>query len=342
MQVEKHWRTKRHGDAWSESDNRRLRVQIRRIWGFSERARAHTTQTPFPSLLTSTTWTETETWYTCDVKWSIQVSARVYTSTSQDKALAEELCDLQAVFWDPNSTWNWKSTSGSNRAGRMVQVVSHHEENGDVLLNVRSLHHSDHHKYGDIRITSLHGGPSIRSIIQQHDAREIEGGLRISLSVSEIGDPTTYPWVGKPPHTIANPRDQSPNPLIPPLDETLSTRGTVSKPKRTRKMAGSTTSKDRHWKDESMVIEASRWAVLQTETTPDSVITHWITSWKQLAEWERLGGHTLHWAVSTACQQHYQLDVLMSVYSLTTDPSFKSFIPDGQETPRDSRALLQL
>ena len=82
---------------------------------------------------------------------------------------------------------------------------------------------------------------------------------------------------------------------------------------------GSTTSKVRYCKDESMVIEASRWTVLQTETTPDSVITHWITLWKKLSEWEHLDGH-----------------------NLTADPSCKSFIPDGQETPRDSRVLLQL
>ena len=91
-----------------------------------------------------------------------------------------------------------------------------------------------------------------------------------------------------------------------------------------------------------MVITTSRWVVFQTETTPDSVITHWITLWKQLSEWERLGGRTLHWAISTACQQHYQLDVLMGTCSLTADPSFKSFIPGGQETPSDSRVLLQL
>ena len=90
---------------------------------------------------------------------------------------------------------------------------------------------------------------------------------------AEIGDPTAYPWVGKPPHFT--------------------------------------------WDSQ-------------------------VTSWKQLSEWERLGGHTLHWAISTACQQHYQLDVLMGTCSLTADPSFKSFIPDGQETPRDSRVLLQL
>jgi hypothetical protein len=32
----------------------------------------------------------------------------------------------------------------------------------------------------------------------------------------------------------------------------------------------------------------------------------------------------------------------MDTYSLATDPSFKSFIPGGQETPNDSRVLLQL
>ena len=101
----------------------------------------------------------------------------------------------------------------------MVQAISHREEDGDVLLNVRSLHHSDHHKHGDIRVTSSHGRPSIRSIIQLHGAREREGGLRISLSATEIGDPTAYPWVGKPAHTqatcptpSATPRDQSPRP----------------------------------------------------------------------------------------------------------------------------------
>ena len=71
MKVKRCWRTQRHGDSWSESDKRRLRAQIRRIWGCSERARAHTTQNPFPTLLQSTTWTETETWYTCDMKRSI-------------------------------------------------------------------------------------------------------------------------------------------------------------------------------------------------------------------------------------------------------------------------------
>jgi hypothetical protein len=259
------------------------------------------------------------------MKWSIPDSVRAYAGTSDkrhDKALAEELCDLQAVFWAPTSTWSWKSTSGSNRAGWMVQAISHREDD-DVLLNVRSLHHSDHHKYGDIPVTSSHGRPSIRSIIQLHGARERERGLRISLSATEIGDPTAYPWVGKPPHTqatcpapIATPRDQSPRPpnasqrcrslLTPQVtfhtdmsalqvnhserrhgertvtvtvrkdqarlcfssEEALHTRGTAAKPKRTRRTAGmSTTSKVRHCKDDSMVIEASRWAVLQTEAT---------------------------------------------------------------------------
>jgi hypothetical protein len=104
----------------------------------------------------------------------------------------------------------------------------------------------------------------------------------------------------------------------------------------------STTSKVQHCKDENMVIEESRWAVLQTEAIPDSIITRWTTLWKQISEWERLGGRTLHWAISTTCQQHYQLDVLMGTYSLAADPSFKSFIPGGQESPNDSRVLLQL
>ena len=89
-----------------------------------------------------------------------------------------------------------------------------------------------------------------------------------------------------------------------------------------------------------MIIETSRWTLFLTETTPDSIIVHWTTLWKQISEWER--GCTLHWAVSTTCQHHYQLDVLMGTYNLTDDPSFKSFIPGGQETLNDSRVLLQL
>ncbi len=240
--------------------------------------------------------------------------------------------DLQVVFWTPSSTWNWKSTSGSNRVGWMVQVISHGKEDGDVFLNVCSLHHSDHHKYGDIRVTSSYGSPSIRSIIQLHGAREREGGLRISLSDTEIGDP----WVGKPPYTqetcpapIAVPRDQSPRPpnvphrcrsvLTPQVtfhtdmsalqakhsewrhgvstvtvtvqkgqarlcfrsEETLHTRRTVAKPTHTRRTTGlNTVSKVQHWKDEIMVIETSRWTLFLTETTPDSIITHWTTLWK--------------------------------------------------------------
>ena len=109
MQVKRHWKTQRHGDLWSESDKRQLRAQIRRIWGRSERVRVHTNQTPFPSLLQSTTWTETKTWYMCD------------------RTLTEELCDLQAaVFWALGSTWSWRSTSGSNR-------VSHHHMEGRLF-----------------------------------------------------------------------------------------------------------------------------------------------------------------------------------------------------------------
>jgi hypothetical protein len=244
----------------------------------------------------NTEWIETQTWYTCDMKWSIPASVKAYTGTSgkrHDKALAEELCDLQAVFWAPNSTCSWKSTSGSNRAGWMVQAISHHEEDGDVLLNVSSVHRSDHHKHGDIRVTSSHGRTSIRSIIQLHGAREREGGLRISLSATEIGDPTAYPWVGKPPHT----QSTCPARLI-----------SFRRIKKVRN------------KNVMMILLQQNKKRL--EPTPNSIITHWITLWKQLSEWERLGGRNLHWVISTVCRQHYQLNVLMDTYILTADPSF--------------------
>ncbi len=66
---------------------------------------------------------------------------------------------------------------------------SYRVEKGEVLLTVRSLHQDEHHRNGDIRVTSKENGPSIRQLILEHSRR---AGLKIVLSEEELGDPTQY------------------------------------------------------------------------------------------------------------------------------------------------------
>jgi len=102
-----------------------------------------------------------------------------------DGQAAQELCDTKAVFWSPGNTWQWASTSASNVAGWLVQAVLTREEKGAVYVHTWSLHQEEQHLWGEIRMTSVRGSVSIRSIDIQHADRT---GLMISLSAAELGD----------------------------------------------------------------------------------------------------------------------------------------------------------
>ena len=78
----------------------------------------------------------------------------------------------------------------------MVLAQSYRVEKGEVLLTVRSLHQGEHHRNGDIRVTSKENGPSIRQLILEHSRR---AGLTIVLSEDELGDPTQYTGAALPP-----------------------------------------------------------------------------------------------------------------------------------------------
>jgi len=103
-----------------------------------------------------------------------------------DQQTAQEMCDTKAVFWAPKNTWQWASTSAFNVAGWLVQAESTREEDGGVYVHIRSLHQEEQHCWGEIRMTSVRMGVSIRCIDIQHTDRT---GLMSSLSAAKLGDP---------------------------------------------------------------------------------------------------------------------------------------------------------
>ncbi len=69
------------------------------------------------------------------------------------------------------------------RPGWMVLAESYRVEKGEVLMTVHSLHQDEHHRNGDIRVTSKENRPSIRQLIFEHSRRS---GLTIVLSADDL------------------------------------------------------------------------------------------------------------------------------------------------------------
>ncbi len=150
------------------------------------------TRTPHPTLLSRDSWTKCVVWFTCRMLWDFPPGFREFLASvgrTNDIRLVSDLCTRKVIFWEPKSTWFWKSSSVSNRADWMVLAQSYRVEKGEVLMTVHSLYQGEHHRNGDIRVTSKENGPSIRQLILEHSRR---AGLTIVLSEDELGDPTQY------------------------------------------------------------------------------------------------------------------------------------------------------
>ena len=93
-------------------------------------------------------------------------------------------------------------------------------------------------------------------------------------------------------------------------------------------------------KDNTLTLVESRWVPLQLETSRENVIHHWIQSCQALTTWEKNGGRTIHWSISTA--QHFHLDSIIGGWNLTADPSYPSFHLVGCPLPAGARALVLL
>jgi hypothetical protein len=66
-------------------------------------------------------------------------------------------------------------------------------------------------------------------------------------------------------------------------------------------------------------LDESRWALFQLEMSHENVVQHWLQSWQALSTWEKNGGRTIHWAISTALPQHFHLDSVAGGWNLTAD-----------------------
>jgi len=56
---------------WSQVDQEALGCLVLRVHGHVVSDTSHTLCTPFPMLLSSSAWTDIQTWYTCSVRWSL-------------------------------------------------------------------------------------------------------------------------------------------------------------------------------------------------------------------------------------------------------------------------------
>ena len=175
--------------TWTNRDQLALGSCIRRIIGSKSVDVVRQLRTPHPTLLTSGQWNARSTWYMCEITYAFPPSVTALFarrwSLEADRQIAMTLCDNQVVFWAPKNVWNWQSTSSSNRAGWVVQATSVIEKAKGVVLVVRSLHQDEHHREGEIWVSST-TGPSLRSIHKAHQGR-VQAPV-ISLSAAEVGD----------------------------------------------------------------------------------------------------------------------------------------------------------
>jgi len=120
---------------------------------------SHTLCTSFPTLLSSSVWTDTQTWYTCSIRWSLLPDIQSLLSIIgkvQDAKIAETMLQQKTIYWVPRDTWaEWATSSSSNRFPWIVQVV----------LMVRSLHQDEFHHHGDINVTSPGKDISLQRIV---------------------------------------------------------------------------------------------------------------------------------------------------------------------------------
>jgi len=70
-QVCKMWVEEKNRQQWSQVDQEALGCLVLRVHGHAVSSTSHTLCTPFPTLLSSSVWTDTQTWYTCSVRRSL-------------------------------------------------------------------------------------------------------------------------------------------------------------------------------------------------------------------------------------------------------------------------------
>jgi len=172
---------------WSQVDQEALGCLVVRVHGHVVSTTSHTLCTPFPTLLSSSVWTDTQTWYTCSVRWTLTPDIQNVLSImgkAQDAKIAETMLQQKTVFWVLRDTWAERSTSSaSNRFGWIVQDVGQRSDaNGTTVLMVGSLHRDKFHRPGDINVTS-----PVKDISPRRIAGLKRDALMMSLSGAKLG-----------------------------------------------------------------------------------------------------------------------------------------------------------
>ena len=68
-------------------------------------------------------------------------------------------------------------------------------------------------------------------------------------------------------------------------------------------------------------IEEPRWELLKHWYSSSEVITNWNEQWVKTDEWEKKGGSTLHWSITSWLREHFKLGSIAVTQSRTVDPS---------------------
>jgi len=66
-------------------------------------------------------------------------------------------------------------------------------------------------------------------------------------------------------------------------------------------------------------IEEPRWELLKHWYSSSEVIANWNEQWVKTDEWEKKGGRTLHWLITSWLREHFKLGSITAAQSLTVD-----------------------
>ena len=86
---------------WSQVDQEPLGCLVLRVQGHVVSNTMHTLCTPFATLLSSSVWTDTQTLYTCSVRWSLPSDIQnmlTMMGMAQDAKIAQTMLQQQTVF----------------------------------------------------------------------------------------------------------------------------------------------------------------------------------------------------------------------------------------------------
>lgn len=94
-----------------------------------------------------------------------------------------------------------------------------------------------------------------------------------------------------------------------------------------------------HKPSRQYAIEATRWDLMKQWYGKDAAVQEWRQQWRQLSEWERQGGRSVHWSVTSKLRHLWNLDAWVGKFRLAADPSFQEY-RDTSQTCRGIRCCV--